>query len=201
MDRVVRLVEMSPWSGGPYSPSKAARRLAATLDQPSVVAAHSFTAIGAVVAAADFPRLVSGLVLLEPALYSLARGRAAVEEHMARMQPVFDRTVNAPLDAFWGDFLTTITGDVVDGPFDDDDLARAQRIREGGAPWWYEVPDVIGSIPTLVITGGWSADYEQIADVLEASGAQRLLLAGAGHRIQDHPDYPAAARAFAESVH
>ncbi len=43
-------------------------------------------------------------------------------------------------------------------------------------------------VPTLVVTGGWSELYEEVAQGLVALGARHAVLPGRGHRVQDHPD-------------
>jgi hypothetical protein len=47
---------------------------------------------------------------------------------------------------------------------------------------------VVARVPTLVLTGGWNALYDEVADALEAAGAHRAVLGGHAHRPQDHPD-------------
>jgi hypothetical protein len=47
----------------------------------------------------------------------------------------------------------------------------------------------ITGLPTLVVTGGWNAEYEAIAQALAAAGAEHRVLEGAGHRPQDLPDF------------
>src|SRR5665647_3570818 len=40
--------------------------------------------------------------------------------------------------------------------------------------------------PTLVVTGGWNALYDEVAETLVEAGARRVVLAGYEHRPQDH---------------
>jgi pimeloyl-ACP methyl ester carboxylesterase len=53
------------------------------------VVAHSYGANAALLAAQSEPALIRTLTLLEPACFDLARGKPAVEEHIAAMTPVF----------------------------------------------------------------------------------------------------------------
>jgi len=56
---------------------------------PGHVVATSYGGNAAVIAAQRNPELVSSLVLFEPACFDLARGKPAVEEHIAAMDPVY----------------------------------------------------------------------------------------------------------------
>ena len=71
-----------------------------------------------------------------------------------------------------------------------DDLEETvARLRATTPPWEVEVSALVpGLVPTLVLTGGWSPLYEEVAAALVAAGAQHRVLAGYNHRPQDHPD-------------
>ena len=155
----------------------------------SVVVAHSFGAIAAARATAAGDGRIVGVVLLEPALHALARGAEALERQIARIDPVFDHT-DASLEEFWREFIVTLTGSPFEGPITDEALRTAARFRRSGPPWRHEVTaDAFVGHPTLVVTGGWNDEYEEIAARLERDGARHLVLTGHGHRPQDHPDF------------
>jgi pimeloyl-ACP methyl ester carboxylesterase len=153
------------------------------------VVAHSYGANAAVLAAQLEPSLVRSLALLEPTCFDLARGRPAVEEHIAAMAPVFAVADDSSVSA--RDFSRRFAAGMGVEPPDlrDDELeVRVSRLRALLPPWGIGLQPHRGlSARTLVITGGWSPLYEETAKSLDASGARHLILAGAGHRIQDDP--------------
>jgi hypothetical protein len=66
-----------------------------------------------------------------------------------------------------------------------------RRLRAVPPPWDYgEDSEFLSLVPTLVVTGGWNALYDEVADVLVAAGASRTVLTGHGHRPQDHEQAP-----------
>lgn len=61
-----------------------------------------------------------------------------------------------------------------------------RRVRAVPPPWNYVYDaSFITAVPTLVITGGWNALYEEVAAALVEAGARRAVLAGYEHRPQD----------------
>lgn len=158
------------------------------------VVAHSYGAnaalLAAVLAAQEEPGLVRSLVLFEPACLDLARGGPAVEEHIAAMSPVFDVADDPSVSA--RDFSTLFAAASGAAPpaLSDADLeAAVARLRTLRPPWGTGL--TAGArlgVPTLVVTGGWSDLYDEVARALVALGARHALLTGCGHRAQDHPD-------------
>ncbi|MDQ0612989.1 hypothetical protein QF046_000630 [Microbacterium sp. W4I4] len=87
------------------------------------------------------------------------------------------------------------------GPFEPDAWERehpvAERWAKTNLPWGHGVrAGMLHGIPTLVVTGGWNDEYEQIAKVLVDDGAQHVVLVGAQHRPMDLPAFAEAALAF-----
>lgn len=159
----------------------------AELERAHVVA-HSHGAITALALAASRPEAVLTLALFEPACMSIARGTAAVEEHVAALSPVVARAADPSLsdDDYARLFLHALGAPP---PTESSDTARWSRLRRLPVPWDTPVDlNAVGSVRTLVITGGWSDLQEDIALVLGAAGAERLVLEGFGHRPQDHPE-------------
>lgn len=161
-------------------------RLLRACPEGAVVVAHSFGGPVAMRAAARRPDLVQALVLFEPAAYALARGTTAVEDHIRRMQPVLDRAGAHDAPSFavaFGDAMTGRPG--ASAPTTAAELLAAERQRMLPGPWTLDTPDRTG-VPTLVVTGGWNDEYETIAARID--GAAHVVLAGHGHRPQDHQD-------------
>ena len=155
----------------------------------SVVVAHSFGAVAAARAVAADDGQITAAVLIEPALHRLARGGYAVERHIARVDPVFAHS-EFSLEEFWLELVMALSGNAAEGPLDNETLRTASGFRRLGPPWRHEIEaGAFVGHPTLVVTGGWNDEYEEIATRLETDGATRAVLPGYGHRPQDHPDF------------
>ena len=164
---------------------------------PLIVVAHSFGAIPVLLAMECGALHVDRLVLLEPALYDLARGDEAVEHHIATMTRARDRARKNDLMSYWEIVRPLMFG----GPFDprlwaaEEPLARRFSVHE--VPWGHGVTaEAIKPVPTLVLTGGWNAEYEAIAAVLTRHGARHRQLEGCKHRVQDHPGFDSVVSEF-----
>lgn len=153
------------------------------------IVAHSYGANAAVLAAQLEPAVVRSLALLEPACFDLARGKPAVEEHIAAMTPVFAVADEASVSA--RDFSRRFAAGMGMEPpeLPDEELqASVSRLRALRPPWGIGLQTQQG-LParTLVVTSGWSRMYEETAEALVALGARHVTLEGAGHRVQDDP--------------
>jgi len=163
--------------------------------------AHSLGAVPAVLAAASDRVDVAGLVLVEPALYDIARGEAPIERHIATVTEARAQAEIGDLQGFWAIFRPLM----FDAPFDADrwdaERTAAQRWATSNVPWGHGVRvHMMAGIPTLVVTGGWNDEYEIIARELTRNGARHVVLDGAAHRPQDLPGFLPAARAFTLSL-
>ncbi|MBF4616262.1 alpha/beta fold hydrolase [Curtobacterium sp. VKM Ac-1376] len=158
-----------------------------------VVVAHSYGGPIAMRAAARHPDLIAGLVLFEPAAYGLARGNAAVEAHIERVQPLLEAAAEMGSAQFAVAFAAAMTGTAGPPPVSSDELLAADRQRRLPGPWTLDTPTGV-DVPMLVITGGWNEEYEAIASELHR--ARRMTLTGHGHRPQDHPRAAAAVSKF-----
>lgn len=156
-----------------------------------VVFAHSIGAVSAVLAAGTSYLDVARLILVEPALYDIARGTVAVERHISIVSDARALASTGDLRGFWAILRPLMFG----GPSDTDRWDRerpaAERWARVNLPWGHGVrARQIRGIPTLVVTGGWNDEYEDIAAVLAAEGAEHRVLPGAGHRPQDLAAFP-----------
>jgi pimeloyl-ACP methyl ester carboxylesterase len=163
------------------------------------IVAHSYGAIPVAQAAANAPSAVRSMILMEPALYSLARGAEHVEDHIARMSPVLAAASNLTAAEYQLAWLTAIgTPDPV-APSTRDGLRAAERLRLLPAPWDLPTPaTAIAEVSTLVVTGRWNEEFEEIASALVRFGATHRSLTGFGHRVPDHPDANALIRDWTE---
>ncbi|MDP3952728.1 alpha/beta fold hydrolase [Microbacterium sp.] len=159
--------------------------------------AHSLGAVSAVLAAASGRLDVAGLVLVEPALYDIARGKDTIERHVGIVTEARGQAGVDNLRAFWGMFRPLMFGEAFDAELWDAEHAVAQRWAASNVPWGHGVRvGMITGIPTLVVTGGWNDEYELIARTLAESGAEHLVLDGATHRPQDLPGFASVVKEF-----
>lgn len=153
------------------------------------VVASSYGANAALLAAQHEPGAVRSLTLLEPACFDLARGRPAVEEHVAAMTPVFAVAGDAsvPDREFSRLFAAAMGAEPPDLPADE--LRSAvERLRALRPPWGLGLrPGLRLPVRTLVVTGGRRPLYEQTAGAMVLLGARHVILEGAGHNVQDDP--------------
>jgi pimeloyl-ACP methyl ester carboxylesterase len=166
------------------------------LDSRPHVVAHSYGALGAVIAATRRPGQVRSLTLIEPPLYIVDDD--PVVAHLVR---IGDAVLEHGLDtdpATLREFLKLAGAPVPErGPLPED-VARGVRRAHGGRPPSEAHPalEVLrdAEIPSLVASGAHAAGLERICDAVAAAvGAQRLIAPGAGHFV-------AAAPGFAERL-
>lgn len=179
------------------APDEQRDAVVAALADGGHVVAHAGGAVPAMRAAQAAPHLVRSFVLVEPDAFAGVRGGPQVEAYVARMSEV----ARAAADPRVRDgelavrYLTAMgaPGAAIAAPGDPSLRLLGRRLRRTTPPW--EVPldaDVVARTPTLVVTGGWSPLYEEVAAALADRGARHLVLRGYGHRPQDHPDLGAA---------
>lgn len=160
--------------------------------------AHSIGAVPAVLAAASGKIDVAGLVLVEPALYDFVRGESVIERHIAVVAEARSQAADGNLRGFWAIFRPLMFGGSFDAALWRDERPVAEHWSMTNVPWGHGLrPEMLDSIPTLVVTGGWNVEYEVIAEHLRARGAEHTVLTGAAHRPQDLPAFGEIARDFA----
>lgn len=157
--------------------------------EPSHVVAHSYGAIGALIAAARVPSCVRSLTLIEPTAVSaaaedpdLARGIAFIAEWW-RTAPEDPAEF---LPAYGG--LLGIRVPEAGGSASDPVRRAAVLLRHCRRPWtaepaWEQI--AAAGIPSLVVSGGGSPALATVADrVAERIGGSHRRLDGAGHAAQ-----------------
>ena len=161
-----------------------AELVAAATTDASVVVAHSLGAVPAVLALAIAPP--RHLLLVEPALYDVARGHPAIEAHIAGMAHAHRALADDGVEAFWHAARPLLVGEAFDPMRWEAERETATWFATVPVPWGHGIvaTDVEG-MPTTVVTGAWNAEYDAIADALVAAGAERVVLPGAGHRPHD----------------
>ncbi|WP_347757038.1 alpha/beta fold hydrolase [Agrococcus sp. ProA11] len=155
---------------------------------------------GVIAAMAACMEQPAALVLIEPALFQLARGRPATAALIERVEPLY-------LDAARSDedFGQCLVHELEDwdptARVSPDGLRWSRRSRLHGAPWRHPIDTgCLAETPMLVLTGGWRTEFEEVAAALVELGAQHEVLGGDGHRVTEHPACSERIRAFVESV-
>lgn len=172
----------------------AAQHLAMLAADADALVGYSYGGVTAAMAACL--EHVPALVLIEPALFQLSRERPATARLIDRLEPLYldaSRT-----DAAFGRALLLALGQEDPGGAASEEALRwSRRTRLHGAPWRHPIdPECIAETPTLVLTGGWNEEYEEVAAALVGLGAEHEVLPGHGHRVMGHPDCSERIRAF-----
>jgi pimeloyl-ACP methyl ester carboxylesterase len=165
-----------------------AQDIAGLLDVPAHVIAHSYGCIGTLIAVGMRPDNVTSLTLVEPPAYQVlgpdAEAQAAVDSFMRL------RRLESP-DDFLPAFVETFLGSPSKRvPLDPATRRLVELTIRERPPWTAELPlEAIrdAGTPVMVVSGGHSRLFEKCADALVRElgpGAERALLAGAGHNVQ-----------------
>jgi pimeloyl-ACP methyl ester carboxylesterase len=131
--------------------------IAPTMPSVSItVVAHSLGAVAAVLASANGAVRADRLVLIEPALYDVARGNPAIERHIEMMTRARSLAAAGDLVGYWRIVRPLMFGGAADPTRWDEERSRAEWFASVPSPWGHGVAtEAITSTPTLVVTGGW----------------------------------------------
>jgi pimeloyl-ACP methyl ester carboxylesterase len=148
---------------------------------------HSYGGVIALLAAARFSERVRSLTVIEPPALAVARGNPAADEWAARSTLFWEGGPHDP-EEFLRGFLAAVNAPAPRGAVSPALLQGARMLMVERYPWTAEIPlDELAAtpFPKLVVSGGHSEAFDAVCDVLEARlGAQRSVLAGAGHAVQ-----------------
>jgi pimeloyl-ACP methyl ester carboxylesterase len=148
---------------------------------------HSYGGVITLLAAARHPELLRSLTVIEPPAFGAARGIRAADEFMALIE---EHWTDGPRDPgeFLRGFLAFVGSSIPPGDFTPELLQGARTLMVERPPSEAVIPfDELARapFPTLVVSGGHSAAFEALCDVLEERlGAERAVLPGAGHSVQ-----------------
>ncbi len=167
--------------------------LAPLLDRRPHVVAHSYGALGALIAAADRPAQVRSLTLIEPPLFYLA----VDDPELERFRLIGDEVLARGLDtdpATLREFLRVAGSPVPDdGPLPENVVQAVRRAHGSRSPSDARPRlDVLrdAGTPVLVASGDHASFLERAADALAAElQAQRLVAPGAGHFVAAAPGF------------
>jgi pimeloyl-ACP methyl ester carboxylesterase len=148
---------------------------------------HSYGGVCSLFLAAHRPELLRSLTVIEPPAFGVARGIPAADEFMSRIE---EHWTNGPRDPaeFLRGFLALVGSSIPSGDFTPELLQGARTLMVERPPSEAVIPfDELarGPFPKLVVSGGHSAAFDAVCDVLEERlGAGRAVLSGAGHSVQ-----------------
>ena len=178
--------------------------VASQLQAPVHLAAHSYGAVGALIAAVQGPQRVRSLTLIEPPLFYLVPG----DEEVARLERMGNTVLSEGLaaDAVTLREFLRLAGapGVDDGPLPEE-VAHGVRRAHGSRPPGEARPALEllrdEGVPALVASGGHNAALERVCDALAQSlRSERALARGAGHFVAAAPGFAARFERFLRSV-
>jgi pimeloyl-ACP methyl ester carboxylesterase len=155
---------------------------------------HSYGAVISLLAAAEAPERVRSLTVIEPPATSIARGNPAADRFTREGEEWWQTGPTGDPEAFLRGFLVYVGSDYDPPSPLPPSLAQGARtlIVERG-PWEAEVPlDTLAAapFPKLVVSGDHHEGFDAVCDVLVSRlGAERLVLPGHGHAVQQHRQF------------
>jgi pimeloyl-ACP methyl ester carboxylesterase len=165
--------------------------LALLLDRRPHLVAHSYGALGALIAATRRPAQVRSLTIIEPALFLLAD-----DPEVARLKRMGDAVLTHGLEtdaATLREFLQLAGAPVGEGPLSEEVAGGVRRAQGSRLPGEAQPAlDVLrdSHVPSLVVSGGHEVALERNCDALAtALRAQRLIAPGAGHFVAAAPGF------------
>jgi len=148
---------------------------------------HSYGGVVSLLAAAHYPELLQSLTVIEPPAFGIARGRPGVDEFIERIDAHWAGGSRDP-EEFLRGFLGLVGSSIPQGNFTPELVQGARTLLVERSPAEAVIPfDELARarFPKLVVSGGHSAAFESVCDVLEEGlGAERAVLPGAGHSVQ-----------------
>lgn len=187
---------IAPYRRG-YSPSPTTDRVDPDRDATEIVellgdGAHLVgTSMGGVVAmraAALAPERVYSLTVIEPPAMPNAAGRPDADKLIVALRDYWAEADPKDLEGFANGFLKVLDVDMTLPSPLPPPLAEAVGNLTTERPWETGVPlEKLAStgFPKLVVTGGGTPGFEDVADALaEAMGAKRVLFDGSPHAVQ-----------------
>ena len=177
-----------------------ADELAPLLGDGAHLVGHSYGGVIALLIAARRPEAVLSLAVSEPPAFGLARGDPEVDRLVERLDEHFHNGPREPR-AFAAGFMEIVgTSATVPKELPPDVERGIRALMAERPPWEAEIPlDRLAAAPfrKLVISGGHSAAFDAVCDVLEERlPAERAVLLGAGHGLARAPGYPERLVAF-----
>jgi len=155
--------------------------------EPVHLVGHSYGGVVSLIAAGRRPDLIRSLAVFEPPAFGLVDDRPDVQEFIARVHALLADDPSP--DDYLPQFVRLVGGDPSRLPSPlPPPLVRAATVQiKGRWPMEAVIPlDALAAapFPKLVVSGGHSALFDSVCDVLEARlPARREVIPGAGHTV------------------
>ncbi|HET9114957.1 MAG TPA: alpha/beta hydrolase [Gaiellaceae bacterium] len=157
------------------------------LEPAAHLVGHSYGGVVALLAAARRPEAIRSLTVIEPPAFGVARRVPAADEFTAQIEEHWTHGPRDPAEFLRG-FLSLVGSPTPPGNFTPELLQGARTLMVERSPAEAVIPlaELAGApFPKLVVSGGHSAAFDAVCDVLEERlGAERAVLPGAGHSVQ-----------------
>lgn len=156
-------------------------------EAPAHLVGHSYGGVVSLLAAARAPDSVRSLTVFEPPAFGLVADNPVVQRFVADVRALLAQEQTP--EEFLPRFIAAVGGDParLPTPLPPPLVRAAGVLMRGRRPWEAVVPlDALArsTYPKLVISGGHSALFDAVCDVLEARlPARREVFRGAGHSI------------------
>ena len=162
---------------------------------------HSYGGVVSLLAASRTTANIASLAVSEPPAFDVARQNPAVAEVVDPLKALLADMPESPRE-YLAAFLPIVGSSMpLPDPLPPPLEAGTRAAMAERPPWEAEIPlDVLARLPTpkLVMSGGHSAAFDAVCDVLTTSlAAKRITLPGAAHSI---PRAPGAAEALIEFI-
>jgi len=148
---------------------------------------HSYGGVISLLAAGRRPELLRSLTVVEPPAFTLTRGNPIADAFVAGGNRLWTQGPRDP-EAFLRAFLDSVGASAPPGRLSAGLLQGARTLMVERPPWEAEIPvEALAQapFPKLVVSGGHSAAFDAVCDVLERElPAERAVLPGAGHSVQ-----------------
>ena len=153
---------------------------------------HSYGGVVALLAAPAIQ--LASLTVIEPPAFGVARGNDAVERWLVGAAGLPRDSVRSYLEAFLPHVGAPFP---LPDPLPPDLQQGAEAFFTERRPDEAEIPLEPLPYPVLVVTGDHEPAFDAVADVLcERLGAERLVLPGAGHAVQNATGFNEALEEF-----
>lgn len=162
--------------------------VAALLGDGAHLVGFSYGGVVSLLVAAERPDLIRSLVLVEPPAFGVAPDHPAARRQIERLGALYPTDRLTP-EEYRAGFLRAVVGEPTEPIRLEPEERQAVVAAMGEAPPWEAPIDLdavaAGPFPTLVVSGGWDAALDAVADELERHlGAERAVITGAGHNVQ-----------------
>jgi pimeloyl-ACP methyl ester carboxylesterase len=169
--------------------------VAELLEDGAHLVGHSYGGVISLYAAVHRPDAVRSLTLIEPPAFGFALDDPAVAALVEELRALWDQAGSMEPAVFLSEFSSLIIGRRIPAtmelPPDVEQGVRTLMVERG--PWEADPPlEALARVPfpKLVVSGGHSAAFEAVCDVLvERLGAERAVLPGAAHNAQRAPGF------------